>query len=788
MFFVKKKNGDLRLCTDYRALNKITIKDRNPLPLISDLLRSLSTGKIFSVLDLRGAYELLRIKEGHESKSAFLTKYGQFEFLIMPFGLSNAPAQFQKMMDSLFRDKQNFVVVYLDDIVIYSDNASDHKQHLREVLQILQENNLFCKQDKCHFFQSEISYLGYLVSANGIRMDPSKVASISEWPAPTSTLEIQMFLGFANFYLRFIPQFAEILTPLTSLLKKNSIFLWSSETESAFQTIKSAFLNKTILAHPQDEKPYILECDSSQFAIAGILSQYDSNSVLRPVSFYSRKMTPAELSYEIYDMELLAVHECFVHWRHFLQGSRHQISVLTDHNNLKYFRDARKLTPRQARWSLFFNEFDFLLTHRPGKRHGKPDAISRRPDYKSSVPPSPLLRMLHDRHFATITSNINLKAHINALFSSTGHVTYPVLHRRLGHIGEHMLRKTLVAVDGVSLSSPKPLILCSPCSLGKSKRQPVAKQTIYKPALLEVIQSDSQGLFPILAIDGSRSNIKFIDTYSGYLKMETLPDSTAASALSAFQRYQARLERRTGCKIKALRTDGGSEFMGSFGNNLVSNGIILQKGFPHYHTHPAKAERVHQSIMMLGRAMLIESQLPAAFYAEAQLTAAYLHNRTVHGNHTITPYEYIYKRRPNISHLRPFGCIAYAHIYLENRTKLHPSADRCRLIGYIDSDDSQEHQGYKLIREADNAILFSRDVQFDENAPITALPDTNPFDDTADGELLFGDPSYSTFHPASRTPPSAFLISKPQPNRKLHYHTQTVSPDHILPHRLRSRG
>ncbi|KAH9265277.1 hypothetical protein BASA83_011176 [Batrachochytrium salamandrivorans] len=183
-FFVKQKDK-LRLCMDYRGLNKNTVKDRNPIPLISELLRTLSTGKIFTTLDLRGAYNLLRIKEGDESKTSFITKYGQFEFLVMPFGLANAPAQFQRMMNSLFRDViGKHVLVYLDDIVIYSDNMSDHIVQVQNVLRVLQDNGLYCKAEKCHFYKSEIKYLGYIISADGLRMDPSKISAVQSWPTP----------------------------------------------------------------------------------------------------------------------------------------------------------------------------------------------------------------------------------------------------------------------------------------------------------------------------------------------------------------------------------------------------------------------------------------------------------------------------------------------------------------------------------------------------------------------------------------------------------------------------
>ncbi|KAH9253863.1 hypothetical protein BASA81_008174 [Batrachochytrium salamandrivorans] len=316
-FFVKQKDK-LRLCMDYRGLNKNTVKDRNPIPLISELLRTLSTGKIFTTLDLRGAYNLLRIKEGDESKTSFITKYGQFEFLVMPFGLANAPAQFQRMMNSLFRDViGKHVLVYLDDIVIYSDNMSDHIAQVQNVLRVLQDNGLYCKAEKCHFYKSEIKYLGYIISADGLRMDPSKISAVQSWPTPKKVRDLQVLLGFTNFYRALIHDYSSMTANLTKLFKKDAPFVWGPEQEKSFQDLKTAFANSDFLTHPDDSRPFILETDASDYAISGVLSQYDDSNTLRPIAFYARQMNSAEQNYEIYDKELLAVVESFKHWRHF---------------------------------------------------------------------------------------------------------------------------------------------------------------------------------------------------------------------------------------------------------------------------------------------------------------------------------------------------------------------------------------------------------------------------------------------------------------------------------------
>ena len=241
---------------------------------------------------------------------------------------------------------------------------------------------------------TEIHYLGYIISAQGIKMDPSKVQVIQDWPTPKNVHDIQVFLGFTNFYRTLIHDYSNKTCKLTNLLKKDVPFEWGIEQEVSFKALKNTFSQDTLLSHPNEDKLFLVETDASDCAISGILSQFDENQILKPIAFYSRQMVPAERNYEIYDKELLAVIESFKHWRHFLQGGRHQITVLCDHKNLEYFMSTKKLTRRQARWSLELAEFDFILTHRPGRLNGKADLLSRRPDYKIDDEKQNLLQLI----------------------------------------------------------------------------------------------------------------------------------------------------------------------------------------------------------------------------------------------------------------------------------------------------------------------------------------------------------------------------------------------------------
>lgn len=385
VLFVKKKDGCLRLCVDYRRLNSITKKNVYPLPLINNLLDQLNSSHIYTKIDLRGAYNLVRIAEGDEYKTAFRTRYGSFEYLVMPFGLCNAPATFQHFMNDAFRDMlDQYVIIYLDDILIFSKNKEDHEQHVKSVLQRLRTHHLFAKSEKCIFHSKEVEFLGYKISEEGISMDENKVKSILSWPVPKNVKELQSFLGFSNFYRRFILGFSSITRPLHDLTKKGSTFVWSSSCQSAFQTLKSSFTTAPVLIHYDHNRKSIVESDASDTSIAAILSQFDDLNQLHPVAYFSRSLTSAERNYEVHDKELLAICAAFREWRAQLQALPHQITVITDHKSLEYFTTTKSLTRRQARWSEFLSEFNFVIKYRPGKLGLKADALSRKPDMNTA--------------------------------------------------------------------------------------------------------------------------------------------------------------------------------------------------------------------------------------------------------------------------------------------------------------------------------------------------------------------------------------------------------------------
>ena len=382
ILFIKKKDGSLRLAVDYRGLNRITRKDRYPLPLIPDLLDRLRSARIFTKIDLRGAYNLVRIADGDEWKTAFRTRYGSYEFQVMHYGLTNAPASFQRFMNDIFKDLLDVcVVVYLDDILIYSENPTLHTTHVHEVFRRLRANNLYAKLEKCDFNVDSTNFLGFIISPDGLRMDDTKIQVIRDWPTPRKVKDIQSFLGFANFYRRFIANYSEMSVPLTRLTRKNSPWNWSPQCEEAFNLLKNAFTTAPILIHFDPALPPVVETDASDYAIAGIFSLRADDGEVHSVAFYSRTLQGAELNYDTHDKELLAIFEAFKIWRHYLESPHHTIDVITDHKNLEYFTSTKVLTRRQARWSEYLSAFNMVVRFRPGKLGEKPDSLTRRMDY-----------------------------------------------------------------------------------------------------------------------------------------------------------------------------------------------------------------------------------------------------------------------------------------------------------------------------------------------------------------------------------------------------------------------
>ena len=379
VIFVKKPGGGLRLCVDYRGLNALTTKNRYPLPLIRETLNLLASSTIFTKVDVIAAFNRIRMAEGEEWKTAMRTRYGLFESLVMPFGLTGSPSTWQRFINDTLREYLDiFCTAYVDDILIFSKNKKEHREHVRKVFAKLKESGIQLDIAKCEFHVTTVKFLGLIITNGGIHMDPAKVAAVLEWEVPKSVKDIQSFLGFANFYRRFIRAFSKIVSPLTKLTRKNVKFLWDKIAQDAFEELKRAFTTAPVLVMFDPEKPCVVETDSSDEVTGAVLSQNDNDGVLKPVAYLSSRLSPTECNYDIYDKELLAIVRAFEEWRAELEGAAHKVQVISDHKNLEYFMTTKQLSRRQARWSEFLSRFDFEIQYRPGNQNNRADALTRR--------------------------------------------------------------------------------------------------------------------------------------------------------------------------------------------------------------------------------------------------------------------------------------------------------------------------------------------------------------------------------------------------------------------------
>jgi hypothetical protein len=340
---------------------------------------NLSKAKWFTKLDIHVAYNLIRMAEREECKTAFRTRYGLFESLVMPFGLTNTLATFQNYINNILAPYlDHFCTTYLDDTLIYSDNFEEHQQHVHLVLDAFAKVGLYLKPEKCEFHQQEVKYLGLIISTEGIKMDPQKMCAVQDWEPPSNLKDVHAFLGFANFYRHFVCNYSHIVQLLTFLTCKGVPFAWSMEQQTAFDTLKATFTSAPILARLDPDWDVIVEMDTSDYVSTGVLSQYDDDNVLHPIAYFSKKHSPMECNYEIYDKELMAIIQAFEEWRPELQSVINPIRVLSDHKNLEYFMTTKLLNRRQARWSQFLSQFNFKIIYHPGTASGKLDTLTRR--------------------------------------------------------------------------------------------------------------------------------------------------------------------------------------------------------------------------------------------------------------------------------------------------------------------------------------------------------------------------------------------------------------------------
>ncbi|KAF8751565.1 hypothetical protein RHS01_08145 [Rhizoctonia solani] len=649
VMFVKKANGSLCLVVDYRKLNNVTHKNVYPLPRQDDLMAKLRHAKMFTKLDLQWGYNNVRIKEGDEWKTAFRTKYGD-------------------LIDVT-------VVIYLDDILIFSEKPEDHPTHVREVLSRLMKNQLFCKLSKCHFHVTTVDYLGIVISPTGFSMDQKKIKAVTTWPTPKTVKQVQAFLGFVNYLRRFIPNFSLIACPLHNLTKKESLWSWGVTEEAAFQELKALVTKSPVLIHSNPKLPYYLETDASGVAMGAILSQQGEDNRLHPVAYMSKSFSGAKANYDTHNKELLAIIKALEEWRIFLEATDRPIQVFTDHRNLEYWMQARTFNRRHARWRIFLSNFNFEIHYCPGKQSGKPDALSRRSDYVDTPPePEVMLpletqgRSITGTHHPILTEDADnappsiWKAYRDYnweedLLWYQGKLVVPdseTLKEQLlkefhnsplaGHPGQQRTLELLSCNywwPGMKSSSKEWVECCPTCQANRQAHAPVIalKPLEVPPYPFHTISYDFIMGFP--KSNGHNAILVVIDSFSKFGHF--IPTTKKVTSKGLADLFISHVWKLHGLPVKTI-SDRGTTFTGKFLRALYQRLGVKPAFSSAYHPElDGQTERVNQFIEFYLRSYVAANHLDWATWLPL---AEYAYNNAKHSATGKTPFELVYGRNP----------------------------------------------------------------------------------------------------------------------------------------------
>lgn len=377
VLLVRKKDGSWRFCVDYRQLNAITVKNKHPMPVVDELLDEIAGAKWFTKLDPLSGYHQIRVADEDVFKTAFRTHQGLYEFLVMPFGLSRAPGSFQGMIHKVLEPLlRHGVLAFMDDILVHTATLEEHVRRLREVLQLLRDNELVIKRSKCAFAQNKIEYLGHVISEEGVATDPAKVEAVQSWPTPASVRAVRGFLGLTGYYRKFIQHYGVISRPLTELLKKGTMFQWTPQAETAFQLLKEAMIAAPVLAVPDFHQPFVLETDACKDGIGAVLMQHG-----HPVAYLSKGLCPKNQALSTYEKECLAILMAVEKWRPYLQHQR--FTIRTDQQALLHLSDQRLNTGIQHKAFVKLMGLEYTIQYKRGIANAAADALSRRDHHQA---------------------------------------------------------------------------------------------------------------------------------------------------------------------------------------------------------------------------------------------------------------------------------------------------------------------------------------------------------------------------------------------------------------------
>ncbi|GJP67944.1 hypothetical protein CLOP_g24702, partial [Closterium sp. NIES-67] len=671
VLFTPKPDGSMRMCIDYRALNQQTIKNKYLIPRIDDLLDQLRGATVFSKLDLWSGYWQIRMANNSIHKTAFRTRYESYEYLVMPFGLTNAPATFQAEMNHILRPLlDECVVVYLDDILIYSRDMKQHVEHLRRVFEILRRERFYVKMSKSKFALEKVQFLGHMVSAQGVHVDPKKIEAVRTWKTPENVKELQQFLGFANYYNRF----------------KNTPYKWEPKHQEAVEQLKQALTSAPVLILPDPERDYVIEADASDQAVGAVLMQ-DQGNGMQTIAYLSKKLHGAELNYPIHDKEALAIVIAFKAWRCYLEGRR--TTVFTDHCSLKYLKTQPNLSRRQVGWIDFLEtHFHYDIAYKPGHKN-KADALHTLPPFRI---------------------NENLGTQLPSFAPVPIEEYHDVLYA--GHFGSN---KTLTGIakhyywPHLAEDVQKFVTSCDTCQRIKSSKQkkagllqpPPVPEQLWKVVSLDFIT----GLPPITS--GHDAILVVIDKFS---KMgHFIPTHTTACTEETAQLFVRYIISQHGIPT-TLISDGDPKFTSKFWKELMSLlGTKLAMSSAYHPQTDGQTERLNQIVEQLLRAACRDEiskwdlHLPILEFAYNNATHAAIGQTPFflcYGRHPLTP------QKPTTS-----ATVQPAHDFI---TTIHQLWDRThkRLLDVQQQQKRQadRHRNDHTITVGDQVLLDTRNL------------------------------------------------------------------------------
>lgn len=677
VLLVKKKTGEWRLCVDFRRLNAYTVKNKFPLPIIEELFEELQGAKWFTTLDLRSGFHQILVKEEDQHKTAFQTHLGHYEYKVMPYGLTGAPATFQATMNHILAPLiRKCVVVFIDDILIYSKTPEERVQHVQQVFQLLREHQFKVRLTKCAFAKQQLVYLGHVISGEGVSTDPSKISVVKKWPTPSNVKELRGFLGLAGYYRRFVRNFGVIARPLTELLKKGQQFIWTPVTEQAFQLLKEALISAPVLALPNFNLPFVIETDASEKGIGAVLQQQG-----HPIAYVSRALGIKNQGLSTYEKESLAILMVVDHWRPYLQSA--EFTIQTDQKSLAYLDDQRLNTYWQQKALTKLLGLNYKICYKKGATNNAADALSRIPhgddaeflsmsivqpvwmqELQESYDTDCLARQLlselslHDTqgHYSLTNGIIKYKARIWLGHSTEfQHKVIKALHDSPigGHYGvmvTYTRIKKLFYWPKMKQCIQNYVNACAICQQSKTER-------IHYPGLLQPLAVPEQAWQTVTLdfIEGLPKSSNYnsilvvVDKFSKYAHFIKLKHPF--TALKVAQVYMENVYKLHGMP-QALVSDRDSIFTSNLWQELFKkSGTELRMSSAYHPQSDGQTERVNQCLETYLRCFV--NACPSK-WSEWLALAEFWYNTNLHTSLNKTPFEVLYGHEP-----RHFGISGY---------------------------------------------------------------------------------------------------------------------------------